>query len=117
MHFPFDKRVKFSVYAMKACRGIRGIASHTITLALGGYWYSNSRPDNPMSGKESYSTGGWCASETFWTFWRREKSHSAAGSLVMTYEFSLSVDQVPLMFLFFMILEDLPLLKSHSDIQ
>jgi len=70
------------------------MASHTFTLALGGHLCSTSRPDSPVPDKESYSTGGWWAPETFWTFWRREKSLSPTGSLVMTYEISVSVDQV-----------------------
>jgi hypothetical protein len=57
-----------------------------------------------MSGKEYYSTGGWCAPETFWTFWRREKCLASTGSLVMTYGISVSVDQVLLMVLFWLIL-------------
>jgi len=51
-----------------------------------------------MSGKESYSTGGWCASEALWIFWRRQKTLAPTGSLVMTYEISVPVEQVLLIF-------------------
>jgi hypothetical protein len=94
--------VKFSLNVKKACRGIRGIASHTITLAVCGHLSSTSRPDIPMSGKESYWTGGWCAPDTFWTFWRREKYLAPTGPLVMTYE--IPVDRVLLIFLFCLML-------------
>jgi len=49
---------------LHACNG----NDFAITLALGGHLCSTSRPDSPMSGKESYSTGGWCCPETSWTF-------------------------------------------------